>query len=234
MGSVTKQLQVAGGAAVLLLLLISLSVCSVSSQTGLFHQSSSLYCLCHCSLFHSLPSSLHLSLSLSPSHSPLSLSLAVSLSLSAPSARTSNSMVKYPGQCVALQRDSGSRYAGKGPGSKWRVIVEHCGCTSRGPQSNHIKGPHLGQNLPQGIWNMGPKSHFSPSNKNPLIPRRDPFLFHFINQASRTRKFIWRRRAYVSFSPCRKVPSLCTSAYAVHPQRKTTESRSTFKWSELA
>ena len=130
------------GAAVLLLLLISLSVCSVSSQTGLFHQSSSLYCLCHCSLFHSLPSpftSIFLS---------LSLSLLFSLSLSAPSARTSNSMVKYPGQCVALQRDSGSRYAGNGPGSKWRVIVEHCGCTSRGPQSNHIKGPHLGQNLP--------------------------------------------------------------------------------------
>lgn len=129
------------GAAVLLLLLISLSVCSVSSQTGLFHQSSSLYCLCHCSLFHSLPCTLHLSLY-------LSLPLCSSLFLPAPSARTSNSMVKYPGQCVALQRDSGSRYAGNGPGSKWGVIVEHCGCTSHGPQSSHIKGPHLGQNLP--------------------------------------------------------------------------------------
>lgn len=101
------------GAAVRLLLLISLSVCTVSSQTGLFHQSSSLYCLCHCSLFHSLPSSLHLTLYLS-----LSVSLSLSPPLSAPSTKTSNSMVKYPGQCVALQRDSGSRYAGIGPGSK--------------------------------------------------------------------------------------------------------------------
>lgn len=138
------------GAAVLLLLLISLSVCPVSSQTGLFHQSSSLYCLCHCSLFHSLPSSLHLSLY-------QSLALSSSLFLSAPSARTSNSMVKYPGQCVALQRDSGSRYAGNRPGSKWRVIVEHCGCTSRGPQSNHIKGPHLGRNLPTRQLKYGPQ-----------------------------------------------------------------------------
>ncbi len=149
------------GAAVLLLLLISLSVCSVSSQTGLFHQSSSLYCLCHCSLFHSLPSSLHLSLYLYLSHS-LCISLSSSLFLSAPSARTSNSMVKYPGQCVALQRDSGSRYAGNGPGSKWRVIVEHCGCTSRGPQSNHIKGPHLGQNLPTRQLKYGPQVPLRP------------------------------------------------------------------------
>lgn len=64
----------------------------------------------------------------------LSISISSSLFLSAPSARTSNSMVKYPGQCVALQRDSGSRYAGNRPRSKWRVIVERCGCTSRGPQ----------------------------------------------------------------------------------------------------
>lgn len=48
----------------------------------------------------------------------LSISISSFLFLSAPSARTSNSMVKYPGQCVALQRDSGSRYAGNRPGSK--------------------------------------------------------------------------------------------------------------------
>lgn len=50
------------GASLLFLRLIF--ACSLSSQTGLFHQSSSSYCLCHCSLFHSLPPSLHLSLHL--------------------------------------------------------------------------------------------------------------------------------------------------------------------------
>lgn len=109
------------GASVLLLWLIF--ACSLSSQTGLFHQSSSFYWLCHCSLFHSLPSSFT---SISPSLLP-SFTLL-------PAPKASNSMVKYPGQCVALQRDSGSRYAGNGPGSKWRVIVVCCGCTSYRPQ----------------------------------------------------------------------------------------------------
>lgn len=214
------------GAAVLLLLLISPAACTVSSQTGLFHQSSSLYCLCHCSLFHSLPPSLHVSLyfslSISPSLSPL---------LSAPSAKTSNSMVKYPGQCVALQRDSGSRYAGIGPGSKWRVIVEHCDCTSHGPQSNHIKGAHLGHNLPTQQLKYGPTLA---SLKKTLTSHRDPFLFHFINQASRMRKLVWRRGAYVSFSLHRKAPSLCTSAWCYSPTAKTWESKNILKWSELA
>lgn len=97
--------------------------CSLSSQTRLFHQSSSFYWLCHRSLFHSLPSSFT---SISPSLLP-SFTLL-------PAPKASNSMVKYPGQCVALQRDSGSRYAGNGPGSKWRVIVARCGYTSYRPQ----------------------------------------------------------------------------------------------------
>lgn len=49
------------------------------------------------------------------------------------SSKASNSMVKYPDQCVAFQRDSGSRYAGIGPESKWRVIVARCGYTSYRP-----------------------------------------------------------------------------------------------------
>lgn len=83
----------------LVLLMRLIFACSLSSQTGLFHQRSSFYWLCHCSLFHSLPTSFtSVSASLLPSFTLLS----------APKA--SNSMVKYPGQCVALQRDSGSRY----------------------------------------------------------------------------------------------------------------------------
>lgn len=109
------------GASVLLLWLSF--ACSLSSQTGLFHQSSSFYWLGHCSLFHSLPFAFT---STSPSLLPPFTLL--------PAPKASNSMVKYPGQCVALQRDSGSRYAGNGPGSKWRVIVARCGCTSYRPQ----------------------------------------------------------------------------------------------------
>lgn len=53
---------------------LCLSVLSVQ-HAELFHQSSSLYCLCHCSPFQSLPSTLHLSL-------PPSLSVSLSISRS--------------------------------------------------------------------------------------------------------------------------------------------------------
>lgn len=161
------ELRVNRGSGVLLPLLLSLSVCTVISQTRLFHQSSCLYCLCHCSLFHSVSPFAHLSLYSSPSPSLPALSI-----------RTSNSMVKYPGQCVALQRDSGSTFAGNEPESKWAVVfAEHYGCTSYGPQSNHIKGaPHGPKPSHKAveIWTLSPTS---PSLKNPLIPRRDHFYF---------------------------------------------------------
>lgn len=160
MGLVTKQLQVTTG----LLFFVAaahLSVClycqlnkldyfirvqaSIASATAVF--------------FALFPFFLHLSLYVS-----LSVSLSIS-PLSAPSARTSNSMVKYPGQCVALQRDSGSRYAGNRPGSKWRVIVEHTVCLHLDLSWTVLRGPYWGKTFPQGSWNMGPRSHFAPSEK---------------------------------------------------------------------
>lgn len=208
-----------------------MSVCAVSPQTGLFHQSSSLYCLCHCSPLCSLPSSLLLSL-----HLHL---LSLSLSLAAPSARTSNSMVKYPGQCVALQRDSGSRYTGNGPGlkkKKWRVIVERCACTCRQPRWTCIVGgggTNLGRKPSHKVnWNMGPKSHFAPSEKTTNTTRGPIFIpLHKSGQG----KFIWRRKAYVSFSPSgRKVPFHRRVCPRRSPTARATETRSAPKCSELA
>lgn len=48
--------------------------------------------------------------------------------------RSQTAWLNTQAKCVALQRDSGSRYSGSGPGSKWRVIVARCGYTSYRPQ----------------------------------------------------------------------------------------------------
>lgn len=75
---------------------------------------------------------------------------------------------------------------------------------------------------------MGPKSHFTPSEKA-TNTTQGPVLFHFINQASGMWKFIWCGRAYVSHSPCRKRPSLSLHLYTcTKPLARTQHKPATY------
>lgn len=78
-------------------------------------------------------------------------------------------MVKYPGQCVALQRDSGSRYTGNGPGLKneellWSVVAA-LGVDLAEPVLWGGEAPLGPRAVPQGELKYGPEVPLCPLRK---------------------------------------------------------------------
>lgn len=96
----------------------------------------------------------------------------------------------------------------------------------KNPSKTILRGRTWAKTFPQGGWNMGPKSHFTSSEKA-TNTTQGPILFHFINQARGMRKSIWCRRPYVSHRPCRKVLSVCLHLYICTKPIATTQQKST-------
>lgn len=212
-----KRHQVAGGAAVPLLLLIScLSVLSAHKRDYFIRVQASIASATAALSAPCPPLCVYLSLSPSPL---LPLSLAFSL-LPVPGPQTAwlNTQANVSLFKETQVVDTLAMGQAKKMKSYCGALWLHLASTSVNP---HYGGPTWTKSLPTRRTEIWARSPTLPPQKNPLIPRRDPFLFHFINQGRRGRGSSFGvEKLMLALAPIVKVPFLGASVHTAHLQQE--------------